>query len=366
MRAHEEARVVNAMTVDVEDYFQVEALSGSFPRTAWDGVPRQIEGNIDCLLDMFAAASASATFFTLGWLAERHPAMVRRIAAAGHELASHGYDHRRADRLTPAQLREDVRRSKGLIEDISGVGVQGYRAPTFSIGPANPWSYENLESEGFRYSSSVYPIRHDLYGSPNAPRYPFRPRQGGLWESRSALAGCSGATIPAPAAAIFDCCRIASRAATCVGSTPPSGSPVSSIFIPGRSMRGSRTCMASSCALAFAITRTSRPCGGALNVCSGISAGDEWTRFLANLPPVSETTPRPPPNASDRRCRLSFAGSTRAPKPPGTATLRATKRGRSFTSPAGATSSAGRSAIRHATCWPSGTGRSAASCRSFI
>lgn len=182
MRTHEETRFGNAMTVDVEDYFQVEALSNSFPRTAWDGIPRRVEGNIDCLLEMFAAASASATFFTLGWLAERHPAMVRRIAAAGHELASHGYDHHRADRLTPAQLREDVRRSKGLIEDISGVGVQGYRAPTFSIGPANPWSYEILESEGFKYSSSLYPIRHDLYGSPDAPRYPFQPQQGGLWE----------------------------------------------------------------------------------------------------------------------------------------------------------------------------------------
>jgi polysaccharide deacetylase family protein (PEP-CTERM system associated) len=176
------ATLVNAMTVDVEDYFQVEALSGSFPRPGWERVPRRVEGNVDRLLEMFDAASASATFFTLGWVAERHPAMVRRIAAAGHELASHGYDHRRVDRLTPGEFREDVRRSKQMIEDIAGTAVQGYRAPTFSIGPATPWSYGILESEGFSYSSSVYPIRHDLYGSPNAPRYPFRPALGGLWE----------------------------------------------------------------------------------------------------------------------------------------------------------------------------------------
>lgn len=182
MTAKEEAPLVNAISVDIEDYFQVEALSGSFPRSCWDRVPRRVEANVDRLLEMFGAASASATFFTLGWVAERHPAMVRRIAAAGHELASHGYDHRRADRLTPAQFREDVRRSKRLIEDIGGTAVRGYRAPTFSIGSANPWSYDILESEGFRYSSSLYPIRHDLYGSPNAPRYPFRPGQGGLWE----------------------------------------------------------------------------------------------------------------------------------------------------------------------------------------
>src|ERR1051326_1937697 len=116
MSAHEETRFINAMSVDVEDYFQVEALSGSFPRTTWERIPRRVEADIDCLLEMFAAASATATLFTLGWVAERHSAMVRRIAAPGHELASHGYDHRRADRLTPAQLREDARRPQRLRE----------------------------------------------------------------------------------------------------------------------------------------------------------------------------------------------------------------------------------------------------------
>jgi polysaccharide deacetylase family protein (PEP-CTERM system associated) len=174
--------IVNALTVDVEDYFQVQALASRIPRATWDKIPRRVEGNIDRLLEMFAAASVNATFFTLGWIAERHPAMVRRIASAGHEVASHGYDHQRADGLSPAQLREDLRRSKGILEDIAGSEVRGYRAPTFSIGPGNIWSYEVLEDEGYRYSSSVYPIRHDLYGAPDAPRFPFRPATGAMWE----------------------------------------------------------------------------------------------------------------------------------------------------------------------------------------
>jgi polysaccharide deacetylase family protein (PEP-CTERM system associated) len=185
---------VNAMTVDVEDYFQVEALTTRFPRSGWDAVPRRIEANVDRLLDMFAGASVNATFFTLGWIAERHPMMVRRIGAAGHELASHGYGHERVDRLSAAQFGEDVRRSKRLLEDISGQAVRGYRAPTFSIGPGNVCIYQVLESEGFAYSSSVYPIRHDLYGAPHAPRFPFRPGGGRLWEmpmSTRRLFGCN-------------------------------------------------------------------------------------------------------------------------------------------------------------------------------
>ncbi|HVC54898.1 MAG TPA: XrtA system polysaccharide deacetylase [Stellaceae bacterium] len=195
--------IVNALTVDVEDYFQVQALSERFPRPAWDEVPRRVEANVDRLLEMFASASVSATFFTLGWLAERHPAMVRRIASAGHELASHGYDHQRADRLSPAQLREDVRRSKRLIEDIGGCAVAGYRAPTFSIGPGNQWSYDILESEGYRYSSSLYPIRHDLYGAPDAPRFPFRPGRGDLWEMPLATRRLFGRNYPCAGGGYF-------------------------------------------------------------------------------------------------------------------------------------------------------------------
>jgi polysaccharide deacetylase family protein (PEP-CTERM system associated) len=174
--------LVNALTVDVEDYFQVQALAAQFPHSCWENVPRRVEANIECLLGLFSRAGIRATFFTLGWIAERHPDMVRRIGAAGHELASHGYDHRRADELTPLAFREDIRRTKRVIEDIGGLPVRGYRAPTFSIGAANRWTYEILEEEGYLYSSSSYPIRHDLYGDVAGCRHAFRPGSGILWE----------------------------------------------------------------------------------------------------------------------------------------------------------------------------------------
>jgi polysaccharide deacetylase family protein (PEP-CTERM system associated) len=179
---HEARLLLNAMTVDVEDYFQVQALSDGIPREAWDQIPRRVESNIDRLLQLFSDNRVSATFFTLGWIAERHPEMMRRIAAAGHELASHGYDHTRVDRLSPASFREDVRRTKGTIEEIAGCRLIGYRAPTFSIGSDTPWAYEILENEDYHYSSSIYPIRHDLYGAADAPRSPFQPGSGRLWE----------------------------------------------------------------------------------------------------------------------------------------------------------------------------------------
>src|SRR5262249_29883889 len=127
------------------------------------------------LLELFAEARVVGTFFTLGWVAERCPMLVRRLVAEGHELASHGYEHRRADMQSREQFREDVRRSKSLLEDISGVTVVGYRAPTFSVGNRSCWAHAVLADEGYRYSSSIYPIAHDLYGAPNAPRFPFRP-----------------------------------------------------------------------------------------------------------------------------------------------------------------------------------------------
>ena len=179
---HGEAALLNAMTVDVEDYFQVQALEDRISRASWDEIPRRVEANIDHLLQLFSDNGVRATFFTLGWIAERHPKMVRRIAAAGHEVASHGYDHTRVDRLSSASFREDVRRTKSTIEEQAGYPVLGYRAPTFSVGSDTPWAYEILEKEGYRYSSSIYPIRHDLYGGVDAPRSPFRPGSGALWE----------------------------------------------------------------------------------------------------------------------------------------------------------------------------------------
>ncbi len=165
----------NALTVDVEDYFQVEAFAKVIDRTDWDNLPCRVERNTEELLELFADAGAVATFFTLGWVAERYPALVRRVVAEGHELASHGFDHRRIDQQSNEGFRNDVRRSKALLEDITGVAVQGYRAPTFSVGRRTQWAHAILADEGYRYSSSVYPIVHDLYGEPDAPRFPFRP-----------------------------------------------------------------------------------------------------------------------------------------------------------------------------------------------
>jgi polysaccharide deacetylase family protein (PEP-CTERM system associated) len=174
--------VRNAMTVDVEDYFQVQAFAACVARADWDGFASRVEVNTDRILAQFDAAGVAATFFTLGWVAQRHPALVRRIVAAGHELASHGWDHTRADAQDPAAFRADIGRTRRLLEDIGGVAVAGYRAATFSIGARNLWAFGVLEEEGYRYSSSVNPIRHDLYGMPDAPRSPFRPAGTGLWE----------------------------------------------------------------------------------------------------------------------------------------------------------------------------------------
>ena len=170
-----DSRLVNAMTVDVEDYFQVSAFESHIPRNDWDRLPCRVEGNTNRVLDLFSRHGMKATFFTLGWVAERYPQLVRSIVAAGHELACHGYSHVRVTEQSPEQFREDVRRSKGLLEDISGVAVQGYRAASYSIGARNLWALAVLEESGFRYSSSIYPIRHDLYGMPEAPRFAFHP-----------------------------------------------------------------------------------------------------------------------------------------------------------------------------------------------
>jgi polysaccharide deacetylase family protein (PEP-CTERM system associated) len=168
----------NALTVDVEDYFQVEAFAGHIGRGEWDAFPRRVARNTGRLLDLFAEAGVSGTFFMLGWVAERHPELVRRILRDGHELASHGSDHYRIDQQSPEEFRNDIRRSKALLEDIGGTAVAGYRAPTFSVGVRSRWAHAILAEEGFRYSSSVYPVMHDLYGVPEAPRHPFCPLPG--------------------------------------------------------------------------------------------------------------------------------------------------------------------------------------------
>jgi polysaccharide deacetylase family protein (PEP-CTERM system associated) len=173
----------NALTIDVEDYFHVSAFASHVDRTDWDRLPCRVERNVDAILAMLAERGTHATYFMLGWVAERYPALVRRIVEQGHELASHGYAHRRATEQNRDEFREDVTRAKRLLEDISGVAVQGYRAPSFSIGEGNLWALGCLSEAGYQYSSSIYPVRHDHYGMPDAPRFSFRPDAGrGLLE----------------------------------------------------------------------------------------------------------------------------------------------------------------------------------------
>jgi polysaccharide deacetylase family protein (PEP-CTERM system associated) len=168
----------NAMTVDIEDYFQVQALARVVDRRDWAALPSRVERNTNRVLDLFAEHGMKATFFTLGWIAERHPQLLRRIIREGHEPASHGWAHFRADEHSPEAFRADIRRTKATLEDIGGVAIAGYRAASFSIGRRNQWAFAILAEEGYAYSSSVYPVRHDLYGMPEAPRFPFRPMAG--------------------------------------------------------------------------------------------------------------------------------------------------------------------------------------------
>ena len=171
-------RIINAMTIDVEDYFQVSAFAPHIARAEWDTRECRVERNIDAILQMLDQHHTKATFFTLGWVAERYPQLVRDIVAQGHELASHGYAHQRASDQAPDIFFEDVHRAKNMLEDLSGQAVIGYRAPSFSIGKRNLWAYDTLLEAGYRYSSSVYPIAHDHYGMPDSPRFTYEVRPG--------------------------------------------------------------------------------------------------------------------------------------------------------------------------------------------
>lgn len=164
-----------SMTVDVEDYFQVWAFSSVIDRAGWDSHPRRVAASTRRALDLFDAHEAQATFFVLGWIAEREPALVREIAARGHEVASHGYDHAKVFEQSREAFRDDIIRTKNILEDAAGVAVAGYRAPGFSIDARAPFAYETLIEAGYRYSSSSHPIAHDHYGDPQAPRSVHRP-----------------------------------------------------------------------------------------------------------------------------------------------------------------------------------------------
>lgn len=187
---------VNAMSVDVEDWFQVQAFAGIIDREQWDSLPCRVEANMDRMLAQFAAAGVHGTFFTLGWVAQRYPQIVRAIVAAGHELASHGHGHELVHTIGADAFRQDLLRAKKILEDTGGVPVIGYRAPTFSIGPSNAWAWAILEETGHRYSSSVYPVKHDLYGVPDAPRFPYRPGPGALLEIPMTTLVLGGRNLP--------------------------------------------------------------------------------------------------------------------------------------------------------------------------
>ena len=170
--------IVNALTIDVEDYFQVSALAPYIKRSEWEGRDCRIERNVERILSLLDDHTARATFFTLGWIAERYPQLVRRIVEGGHEVASHGSDHYRATEQDKPAFVDDIVRAKRVLEDLSGAEVRGYRAPSFSIGTDNPWAFDCIREAGYRYSSSIYPIRHDHYGMPDSPRFTHKVREG--------------------------------------------------------------------------------------------------------------------------------------------------------------------------------------------
>ena len=171
----DDKKIINAMTIDVEDYFQVSAFERYIEKSQWDNIPHRVEKNTNRILDILDEHNVHATFFTLGWVAERYPQIINRIVNEGHELACHGYEHIRVTEQTPEQFRLDVVKTKKILEDLGGKEIKGYRAASYSIGANNLWAHDVLFEEGFEYSSSVYPVKHDLYGMPDAPRYMYEP-----------------------------------------------------------------------------------------------------------------------------------------------------------------------------------------------
>lgn len=175
---NKKSSIINAMTVDVEDYFHVSAFEKQFSRDDWDKIPHRVEKNTYRLLDLFDENNCKSTFFILGVVGEKYPQLLKDIHNRGHEVASHGYAHRRATTQTREIFKADVERSKKHIEDTIGASVLGYRAPSFSIDESNEWAFEVLTELGFLYSSSTYPVKHDLYGTPHWPRFKYQRSEG--------------------------------------------------------------------------------------------------------------------------------------------------------------------------------------------
>jgi len=194
--AHGNAVLLNSITVDVEDYFHTEAMSATVPRDQWDRMPSRVEQNTERMLELFASHGVRGTFFFLGWVAERFPALVRRVVGHGHEIGCHSFWHRLVYHLSPAEFREDTKRANDTLEDAAGVQVQGYRAPSFSLVQGTEWAAEILAELGFRYDSSVCPANHDLYNNPNAPRIPHTIAAGALMEFPLATLSILGHNFP--------------------------------------------------------------------------------------------------------------------------------------------------------------------------
>jgi len=198
-----DAPLRNALTCDVEDYFQVSAFEPLVPKARWSEMECRIPRNIDRVLQLFDDAGVKGTFFTLGWVAERYPSLVRRIAAAGHEVASHGMRHERVFALRPEEFRDDAARAQALLEDAGGVAVRGYRAPSWSFDARTPWAYSILQEIGYEYSSSLYPVAHDHYGVPHAPTTPFYERSTGILEIPASTIRFAGKNWPAAGGGFF-------------------------------------------------------------------------------------------------------------------------------------------------------------------
>jgi len=193
---------LSALTVDVEDYFHVAAFEKNIPVSSWDSMPVRVFDNTQRLLDLFEQHNATATFFLLGWVAARYPQLVKDIHRRGHEVASHGYNHTKATSQSPAQFAADVRDTKALLEDLTGTAVIGYRAPSFSIDKTNEWAFTELQQAGYKYSSSTYPVKHDLYGTPDWPQQPYM-RPEGIWEFPMPILNIAGKQWPVAGGGYF-------------------------------------------------------------------------------------------------------------------------------------------------------------------
>ena len=189
-------RVINALTVDVEEHFHATAFASAIDRSAWDGIDSRVERNTQRLLDLFAARGVRGTFFCLGWVAKRSPGLIRAIHAAGHEVACHGLEHQLVYQQSPALFREETREAKQRLEDTSGAAVIGYRAASYSITGKSLWALDVLADLNFAYDSSIFPIRHDLYGMPGSPRFPYRVANNRLLEVPITTIECLGTRLP--------------------------------------------------------------------------------------------------------------------------------------------------------------------------